>query len=260
MSSPAATDAAPPALRVPGWASILGLVHGFFGRPGGASSGAFASLNLSDAVGDEPAATAENWRRIGLAFPGLTVLRMRQVHGERVLTIDDAHAAREDADGMVTQAGGVAMGVLTADCVPILGVAPTEHTAMALHAGWRGALAGIAAAGAREAQQSLGVSPGDWQIAMGPSIGGCCYEVEAEIGQQFVDRWGAMPDAWQPAGAHGQLDLRAANRHILIQSGVPESQISSLGPCTACHSEEYFSHRRSAGRAGRQLSVIGWQS
>ena len=97
MSSSAATDA-PPALRMPGWASIRGLVHGFFGRAGGVSAGPYASLNVSDSVGDDAAATAENWRRIGLAFPGLAFVRMSQVHGARVLTIDAADAAREEAD------------------------------------------------------------------------------------------------------------------------------------------------------------------
>jgi hypothetical protein len=129
---------------------------------------------------------------------------------------------------------------------------------MALHAGWRGTLAGIAADGVDEAQRGLGVAPEAWQVALGPSIGGCCYEVESDIGQQLVDRWGAMPDAWQPAGSHGQLDLRAANRHILLTRGVPHSQIKEIGPCTACRSADYFSHRRAGGRAGRQVSIIGW--
>lgn len=249
---------APPLLRVAAWRAMPGLAHGFFGRAGGVSGRHCASLNVSRSVGDDPQAVASNWQRIARAFPRLRFARMRQVHGARVVPVERADAAVGEADGMIARAGGVGLAVLTADCVPLLCVAPTGPAVMALHAGWRGTLAGIAAAGVAEARRWLGVPPDSWQVAMGPSIGGCCYEVDAHIGQQLVDRWGAMPDAWQPAGAHGQLDLRAANRHILRAQGVPDAQIEQVGPCTACQSGAYFSHRRSGGRAGRQLSVIGW--
>jgi YfiH family protein len=249
---------APPALRVAAWTAIPGLEHGFFGRAGGASAGDFRSLNVSDRVGDDPTSVATNWNHVGRALSGLSIVRMRQVHGRRVLRIDGVQSPAGEADGMVAGDSGLGLAVLTADCVPILCVAPAARAVMALHAGWRGTLAGIVGAGLAEARSWLGVAPDAWYVAMGPSIGGCCYEVEATIGQQFVDRWGAMPDAWQPAGAHGQLDLRAANRQILLEHGVAAARIATIGPCTACAHEAYFSHRQSAGRAGRQVSVIGW--
>ena len=236
----------------------MGLSHAFFGRAGGLSDGHCASLNVSERVGDDPQAVAANWQRIAWAVPGLRFARMRQVHGARAVPVDGEAAAVEEADGMVACAGGVGLAVLTADCVPLLCVAPAARAVMALHAGWRGTLAGIVEAGVALAQQHFGVAPDAWQVALGPSIGGCCYEVDADIGRDLVNRWGAMPDAWQPAGSHGQLDLRAANRHILMTRGVPARQIEQIGPCTSCASAEFFSHRRSGGRAGRQLSVIGW--
>ena len=251
-------DDAPPVLRLPGWRGIAGLAHGFLGRAGGLSAGHCASLNVSGSIGDDTLAVAANWQRIGRAFSGLRFARMRQVHGARVVRVDRADQTVGDADGMIARTSGVGLAVLTADCVPLLCVAPAAQVVMALHAGWRGTLAGIAAAGVDEGRGWLGVGPDAWQVALGPSIGGCCYEVEAHIGRQLVDRWGAMPDAWQPAGAHGQLDLRTANRHILMAHGVPDSQIEQVGPCTSCQSGDYFSHRRSGGLAGRQLSVIGW--
>lgn len=246
------------ALRVAAWGETRGLLHGFFGRRGGVSTGSFASLNLSSQLGDVAQAVAANWQRVGRALPGVAFVRMRQVHGVRVARVDDADSVIGEADGMIARAAGLGLAVLTADCVPILCVAPAAHAVMVLHAGWRGTLGGIAAAGLAEAQRWLGVAPAAWHVALGPSIGGCCYEVETPLGERFVDRWGAMPDAWRPAGAHGQLDLRAANRHILRAQGVPDSQIVQVGPCTSCQSDEFFSHRRSGGRAGRQLSVIGW--
>jgi hypothetical protein len=259
MAEPlASTGAAPPCLHVPAWRAIPGLAHGFFGRRGGVSRGCCAALNLGEGVGDEPRAVAANWRRIGEAFPGLSFLRMRQVHGAHAVLVTGSDSPLAAADGMIASAVGLGLAVLTADCVPILCVALEARVVMVLHAGWRGTLAGIAAAGLAEARCQLGVAPGAWRVAMGPAIDGCCYEVEAQVGQQFVDRWGAMPDAWQRAGSHGQLALRTVNRHILRTHGVPDAQIAEVGPCTSCQSVDYFSHRRSGGRTGRQVSLIGW--
>jgi YfiH family protein len=251
-------SAAPPSLQLDVWRQISGLRHGFFGRHGGVSAGPWATLNVSLSVGDDARSVATNWSRLGSVMPGLSVVRMRQVHGVSVVRTIAADQPTAEADGLFANHPGLALAVLTADCVPILCVAPDARAVMVLHAGWRGTLGGIAAAGVAAAQESIGVDPGAWQVALGPSIAGCCYEVEADIGDQVINRWGTMPDAWQPAGSHGQLDLRAANRHILRAQGVPETQIFTVGPCTSCQSENYFSHRRSGGRAGRQVSVIGW--
>jgi YfiH family protein len=249
--------APPPALRIAAWSDPAGLEYGFFGRRGGVSSGALGALNVSERVGDPPANVAANWRRAGSAAPGLTFVRMQQVHGTRVVQVESAGQQVGEADAMITGRRGLGLAVLTADCVPLLGVAPQAGAVMAVHAGWRGSLAGVAVAALTAAREAFGIAPAAWRIALGPSIGGCCYEVEAAIGAQFAARWGAMPDAWQPAGARGQLDLRRVNTAILVAQGVPAERITSIGPFTACASDDYFSHRSSAGGAGRQLSVIG---
>jgi copper oxidase (laccase) domain-containing protein len=95
---------------------------------------------------------------------------------------------------------------------------------------------------------------------MGPSISGCCYEVDAEIGERLESRWGRLPDAWSRVGKKGQLDLRQANRAILVACGVPPDMIFAIGPCTACAENDFFSHRATHGRAGRQLSYLGWDA
>lgn len=248
--------AAPPAVRVAAWAAIAGLAHAFFGRRGGVSDGHLGSLNVSERVGDRPERVAANCERIRRAVPGVAIVRMQQVHGARVVRVVAADQAVGEADALITDRPGLGLAVLTADCVPLLGVAP-GRAVMAVHAGWRGSLAGVAIEALAAARTAFGIEPADWQLALGPSIGGCCYEVEAAIGQQFVDRWGAMPDAWQPAGAHGHLDLRQVNAALLVGQGVPREHIHRVGPCTACAGDDFFSHRGSAGRAGRQISVIG---
>jgi purine-nucleoside/S-methyl-5'-thioadenosine phosphorylase / adenosine deaminase len=246
----------PPRLQVASWSGVDGLAHGYFGRDGGVSGGELGTLNVSERVGDEATSVAANWSRVRRALPGLSVVRMQQVHGTRVVPVATAEQPVGEADGMLTTQPGIGLAVLTADCVPMLAFAP-GRAVMAVHAGWRGSLAGTGPAALQLAERELGIAPSEWRVALGPSIGGCCYEVEADIGRQFVERWGAMPDAWQPAGDHGHLDLRRANRAILVASGVNADAIVDVGPCTSCANERFFSHRRSQGRAGRQLSVIG---
>jgi purine-nucleoside/S-methyl-5'-thioadenosine phosphorylase / adenosine deaminase len=255
---PAAARPQPAALRTAAFADVPSLAHGFFGRHGGVSTGQWTSLNVSERVGDDPQCVAANWARVRSCVPGLSVVRIRQVHGVRIANATAADQSLGEADGVVTRTAGLGLAILTADCVPILCVAPDAGAVMALHAGWRGTLDGIAAVALTAAYDWFGIQPHQWRVALGPSIGGCCYEVESHIGAGLIDRWGAMPDAWRPAGSHGQLDLRAANRQILSMKGVPSTSITMIGPCTACHDGDYFSHRRSQGRAGRQVSVIGW--
>jgi YfiH family protein len=163
-----------------------------------------------------------------------------------------------EADGLLTEKAGIAVAVLTADCVPILMIAPGQRVAMALHAGWRGTVAGIVRAGLEMAERELGIAPHEWQAALGPSIGGCCYEVGPEVVSALEQRWGPMPSAWQERNGRPWLDLRKANRLILAALGVPVGQIHEAGPCTSCAHTDYFSHRAESGRTGRQLSAVGW--
>ncbi len=252
----------PPALRAGAWRSIAGLRHGFYGRAGGHSRGNLAALNLSYKVGDDPATVDRNWRTLCDSLAPMSVARVDQVHGADILEVHTAPArpisTAGTADGLVTRAAGVALAISTADCVPILLVAPSRRTVMALHAGWRGTVAGIAARGLEVGQTTLGIDAGEWQVALGPAIDGCCYEVDCEIGQRLIDAWGAMPNAWRPATSRGQLDLRQANREILLRRGVAADAVHTVGGCTACNDTDFFSHRRSGGTAGRQISLIGY--
>lgn len=247
-------------LSVPGWLELTGLVHRFYGRPGGTSAGAFAGLNLSESVGDDPAAVEENRRRVAAVLPGGSrLVWMRQEHGQRVLRVDEPVADAGAADGMVTAMPGAVLTILTADCVPILLVARRRRVAAVVHAGWRGTLAGIVTRAVELMQQEFGAERAELEAALGPAIGGCCYEVEREIGEQFVARWGALPeDGWRREGARGKFDLRAANRRLLEAAGLAAQGIHTVGPCTRCAGDRYFSHRGSGGRTGRQLSCIGW--
>ena len=249
-----------PCWQVEEWSRIPGLVHGFYGRRGGVSEGAWASLNLGTRVGDDPAHVRENWRRLCAALRGVTPVTMQQVHGDRIVTVSAAEQSVGEADGMATDVAGIGLSVATADCVPILLVEPTRRISLAVHAGWRGTLAGIAEGAVRLAAEKYAVPPDSLHVAIGPAIGPCCYEVSAAIGTDLEAKFGKMPDAWACHGEHGMLDLRRANRLILQNAGVPAARISEVGPCTSCHSDVLYSHRRSGGRTGRQISIIGFIS
>ncbi|HEY1852747.1 MAG TPA: peptidoglycan editing factor PgeF [Candidatus Binataceae bacterium] len=245
--------------------AIPGLVHGFGSRAGGVSEGAFATFNLADWIGDNPESVVENWRRWNASYPGLPVARVSQVHGPLVHRIDEPKDAlredgrRREGDGMVTAAAGLVLGIFTADCVPILMVDNARHVVAALHAGWRGTLSGIAAEGVR-AMVALGARPTAIHAALGPSIGICCFEVDAALAEDFARR---IPGAdghtrmGQPGKAY--LDLRALIRDQLEHEGLVAASIANVGPCTRCANDTYFSRRGAVGAtSGLQMSFIGF--
>src|SRR5512137_2783960 len=167
--------------------------HGFTTREGGASRGAFATLNLSATVGDDPAHVRENWDRLRAAT-GLDFARVRQVHGCRVVEAEAGTEPVEEADAVATASPGVAACVSVADCVPVLLADPRSGAVAAVHAGWRGTLGGAAAAGVRALVERHGARPQDLLAVVGPCIGPCCYEVSQDLSERFraeVDRTAA---------------------------------------------------------------------
>lgn len=209
------------ALVQPAWSAISGLVHGFL--PGRVEADPSVSLP-------------------------------RQVHGTRVLDLEPG-GARPEADGLVTSRPGTRVGVVTADCVPILMVARHHHVVAAVHAGWRGAAAGIVDVAVARLR-TFGVEPDDVEACLGPAIGSCCYEVGAEVHAAFVGRTGATTEAaWARRNDRWMLDLRAGVKALLARAGVARTTI--VGPCTRC-STDYCSYRRDGAGVGRQVSFIGW--
>lgn len=238
-----------------------GLCHGFLGREGGASRGPFASLNLSYWVGDNSRFVDVNWQRARMLMPrGIRFAQLEQVHGKVIHNVGLGHTGnpRPAGDGMVTTAAGLALCIFTADCVPVL-LADTERGVIgALHAGWRGTLAGVAPAGIR-AMERQGAEPAKIRAALGPAIGPCCYEVDASLARQFERR---IPNAAAHVRAADRsdkayLDLRGIIADQLADAGLDREEIQSVGPCTRCESERYFSRRAAGGSAtGLQLSFI----
>ncbi|HEY0838877.1 MAG TPA: peptidoglycan editing factor PgeF [Vulgatibacter sp.] len=230
-----------------------GFVHGFSTRAGGRSAGPFASLNLGGTVGDDPEAVAANHRILAEAA-GFAVTDFRtveQVHGDRVLLLDDAAPPPpgSQADAILAAAPDLVPAVRTADCVPVLLADPASGKVAAVHAGWRGAIAGIPAA-AVSMLEACGARASALVAAVGPAIGRCCYEVSEELASRFAAAFG-------PGVVEGRrLDLREVVRRQLDARGIPSASVELVGGCTACDRALHFSHRRDEGRTGRHLSFV----
>jgi YfiH family protein len=231
---------------------LEGFPHGFTTRAGGVSTGPFEGLNLGGLVGDDPARVAENWSRLERET-GLRFARVRQVHGARAVRADAPTEPREEADVVVTRAPGVAACVSVADCVPILLADPQTGAVAAVHAGWRGTIARAAAEGVRALAREAGAPASRLLAAVGPAIGPCCYEVSPDLAARFREELG--PETVR-AGAAPRLDLWRANVAVLRAEGVAAGGIDVLARCTACERDVFFSHRRDAGRTGRQVAFI----
>ena len=250
-------------LQVPHWDRFDGLIHGFLGRWKVQDRPAGSGFRLT-CNGDEDSQTVkQNWCGLKQAFglPRITIITAKQVHGNAILKISSVTDKQAGVgDGLMTDASNLCVGVMAADCVPILFVEPARKIAAAVHAGWRGTAAGIAPRAVARMRETYGVDPAALHVAMGPSIGPCCYEVGPEVEAQITVNWRAeLKGAWTPDGAKGRLDLRALNEAQLLGAGISRSYIQKVGPCTACTIDTYFSYRKE-GRTGHQLSFIGWRS
>jgi len=211
----------------------------FTTRIGGVSEGPYASLNLGRKSGDDPERADEN-RRIACAAIGADVEKLAlnfQVHSARVLRAAPALRG-EHADGLWTDEPGLPILAMSADCLPIVLARIGKPGVAVLHAGWRGLLAGIAAAG------TAVLGGDDLVAAVGPAIGPCCYEVGEEVAAPFRERFG--DDVVQES----RLDLWTSAERALRAAGV--ERVDRFDRCTACEPEWFFSHRRDAGITGRQ--------
>ncbi len=240
-------------------------------RHGGVSDGSFASLNLSFAVGDEADRVRENRRRLAQAvgFREDGAVCAAQVHGRRVVYVDRQSAgagydrretAIPDADGLITDQPGLTLWLGFADCAPVLAYDPRRGAVGIAHAGWRGTLAGIARELVASLETRLGCRASDLLVAIGPSIGPCCYAVGADVIRAFKTDWPSVDGLFvDGSGGTLHLNLWEANRRLLIDAGVPAENVLISRQCTACHVNEFFSHRAQRGRAGRFAAVIGLQ-
>lgn len=220
-------------------------------RNGGVSRGPYASLNVGRGVGDADDLVTENRARL-LATHGIVgedLVLCHQTHSTRVAIATEGGLGI-DADALVTATPGLAIGVLVADCVPVLLWAPRGGAAAAVHAGRVGMYDGIITNALTRMRAKLGISAAECSAIVGPSIGPCCYEVSSDIADAFRGRFGSE------VASGRQLDLWTTAARILADEGMNAANIGITGTCSSCGPEALFSYRRDGGTTGRMMSVV----
>jgi len=242
-------------------AALSGIAHGFFTRAGGVSRGAYAALNCGLGSNDDPQAVRENRARVAAHLGAHSLVTAHQVHGTTAVVVEDAwrNEWRPKADAIVTAKRGLAVGVLTADCAPVLFADAEAGVVAAAHAGWRGVLAGILEA-TIAAMEELGADRHRLRAAVGPCIGQPAYQVGPDFEQAFLegDPQSASFFARPKPDTRPHFDLGAYVVHRLARAGIGSNQTPM--PCTYAQGDTFFSFRRSQALGepdyGRQISAI----
>ncbi len=247
-----------------------GLVtHAFSTRKGGVSEGNYAQMNFAERGGDTPENVRENFRRMASVLgvdPGQMVLS-QQTHTTNLRVAARADAGKglvrqrdyTDVDGLLTCEPGLMLVTFYADCVPLYFVDPVQKAIGLSHSGWRGTVGGMGRITVERMRQEFGSRPEDLLACIGPSICRDCYEVSEDVAEAFRQ---AFPKAEWPeileekGGGKYQLDLWAANRNLLLRSGLLPEHLAVAGLCTCCHPELLFSHRATGGERGTLAAFL----
>jgi hypothetical protein len=239
-------------LSEPALTAIPGIVHGFSTRR--AEHNEFTVGPLGS---ENPAVPMNRARFLDAAgMTGWPLLKLKQTHSGIVHDMRDTLAAGQpvEGDAAVTALRGAALGIQTADCVPILIADRQARVVAAVHAGWRGIAARIVENAVTQMNEAYGVAPENLTVVIGPHNAVCCYEVGEEVVAAVQE-----PDAIvrKPEWAKPHLNQALANKKQLLRAGVPEPQIFMTNLCTQCRGDLFYSYRREGNRAGRMLAVIG---
>ncbi len=245
-----------PYFESPEIAKLEWVQHAFLTRQGGVSFPPYNSLNVSDKNGDQKEFVSKNENIIVRAFGFETsrLILLDQMHQDQILLLGKPITTLPsilEYDAFITNSPNAFLGILTADCLPIFVVDSKKKVVAAVHAGRQGTTLHITAKVLRKMEEEFDCSSKDLVITLGPSIGPCCYEIDAEV---FHPEW--EPYSTLRGVGKWMVDLAKINIAQMEREGIKKEQISSINLCTRCHSDLFFSYRKE-GRTGRQLSFIG---
>jgi YfiH family protein len=234
-------------LQIEAWKGERRIVHGFGTRQGGER---------------KPSRTDWRGKAVQVEEDIYPLLSLRQVHGDRIVLFEGNgqkidEVRRLEGDILLTRTTGIALGVFTADCLPIFFYDPIQGVIGIVHAGWRGTALGVAGKALEKMRETFGCKKSDILAALGPCIGPCCYEVDGPVKNAFT--FGGFP--WNLISvSRGQekwlLDLHQANLYLLENHGVSRANIQVLKICTFCHGDAFYSYRNADKTGGRQLNFI----
>ena len=240
--------------------------HGFSTRLGGVSEGIYESMNLSFSRGDDPAAVRENFARFcqAIGTHHENVVISAQEHHTVIYKATAADRGRgvtrergyTDIDGLMTDQAGVVLCTQYADCVPLFFVDPLRRVVATSHSGWKGTVARIGAVTVERMCQEYGCRREDILVGIGPSIGPCCFEVDAPVYEAFTALALFDGGCFRQRGDKFDIDLWEINRRILTEAGIKESHITVTDLCTRCYPEVFWSHRATGGQRGSLAGFI----
>jgi polyphenol oxidase len=269
-------------LEVQAFGAFPWFVHGFSTSQGGVSTlNGTKVLNLGFTEWDprENVQQNRNLFQSALNANEFTLVSLQQFHSDAICDFSSAPHEPRNGDASITNTPNLLLGIQTADCVPILLLDPKKRAVAAVHAGWRGTIQRIVEKTIGRMKMEFKTDPNDLLAAIGPAIGGCCYEVGTEVAAAFLSQFADAPDwfdelrtgdesnplQWlnqfppghQPPPKNVRLDLRKANRTQLLAAGLRPKNIFVSDLCTACRPDLLFSYRKQDSESGRMMSVIG---
>ena len=248
----------------PLWAKGKSIQAGFTTRNGGSSRPPFNSLNLGQNTEDANHNVEANRATLTRTFdlPPHQLLTVRQVHGNDILIIDEpnadvSHFHKVESDAIITDQKNIMIGVLVADCYPVLLFDPVKEVAAVVHVGWRGAAAGLIGRTVSAMISHFGCRPADMQAAVGPGIGAHKYAVDRPVRDAFREGGGEWETITKETSlGEWLLDLKKSCRLQLETAELLEKNIESVAECTCCHRELFVSYRRDNGQTGRQIGFM----
>jgi YfiH family protein len=238
------------------------LIHAFCSRHKETTQGHLSPLSFSSR--EDENITSQNWGILARAFriPAGQFLIVNQIHQDAILVIDDPEYVLPQStpsgyDAIITNQPGIAIGIKTADCVPIFLVDKIKRVIGVVHAGWKGTALKIVGKAMETFVEKFGSQPTDIHAAVGPAIRSCCYEVDNKVIESIETKEKESPFHRScPKEGKWMLDLPLVNKSQLLDTGVPDGNISMLGLCTFCRSDLFFSHRAEGANTGRQLNFM----
>lgn len=238
--------------QIPAFATESRILHGISSRSGGVSKGKFCSLNLGFVEGDSKENVVENQRRFceSLGFHLDRLVQPIQIHDSNVVYVNTPGTFPE-TDALISDVEGIFLSIKTADCVPVLLYDSLKQVIGLIHAGWRGVLSNIISKTIFMMKKMFGTEPRDILAGLGPAICECCYEISAEIADQFSCSEVIRLDN------RVYLNIIRAVENRLISSGVLPEKLDRIALCTFCNTEKFYSYRRDNGKTGRLMTVIG---
>ena len=224
------------------------LIHGLSTRMGGVSTGAYTSLNIGPNSCDNPAHIQENRNRLfkalHLSLESLAI--PQQIHSDHIKCVSNSGHVPE-TDGLISNTPGLVLTIQIADCLPVFLHDPQNRSIGLVHAGWKGSSKRIAAKAVQEMHTSFESNPKELSACLGPSIGPCCYQIGSDVAKYFSKEF----------VTEGFLDLWKCNYAQLMECGIRPENISVSRVCTMCHSDLFFSHRKTGKDTGRMMAIFG---